>query len=104
VLIKEDLEWASKEGYEPPIPTIVRQSVKEVDSSIHGAYPHRRRFMVSINEDETGGQKHLREMLVTAKKEAMKQAARETDAREQEAAFGKEIQRQSDNPLLNEAE
>jgi hypothetical protein len=104
VLIKEDVEWASKEGNEPPIPTIVRQSVKEVAGSIHVARPQRQIPTVSINEDETGGQKQRREMLATAEKEAAKQTARETSAREQEEASEREVQRQSDNPPLNEAD
>jgi rubrerythrin len=51
-----------------------------------------------------GGHKQYREMLATAKKEAVKQVAGEIAAREQEAALEKEVQRQSDNPPLNEAE
>jgi hypothetical protein len=60
--------------------------------------------MVSINEDETGDQNQRREMLATAEKETAMQSAIETAAREQEDTLEKEVQRKSDNPLLNEAE
>jgi hypothetical protein len=108
VLIKEAVEWASKEGYEPPIPTIVRQSVKEVASAIYVVRPQRARSMVSMHEasltDEMGGQRQRREMLEAVEKEAAKQAARETAAREREEALEIEVQRQSNNHPLNEAE
>jgi hypothetical protein len=47
VLIKEAVEWASKEGYKLPIPTIIGQSRKEVASSMHVFRPQRPRYKLT---------------------------------------------------------
>jgi hypothetical protein len=55
-MILDAVEWANEEGYEAPVPVIIRQSVKQVSSTIHFNRPHHERAVASVRAATHAGE------------------------------------------------